>query len=81
VDGIVRLVVADSGPGVPPQRRAALGQRFNRLDQMDGTGVGLGLSIVLGIADQFEGRVTFGPGLDKQGLAVTVEFPVSGEAD
>ncbi len=81
VDGIVRLVVADSGPGVPPQRRAALGQRFNRLDQMDGTGVGLGLSIVLGIADQFEGRVTFGPGLDEQGLAVTVEFPVSGEAD
>jgi signal transduction histidine kinase len=79
--GAVRLVVADSGPGVPPQRRAALGQRFNRLDQMDGTGVGLGLSIVLGIADQFDGRVTFGPGLDGQGLAVTVEFPGSGEAD
>ncbi|MBI1284160.1 MAG: hypothetical protein GC183_07445 [Thiobacillus sp.] len=81
MDGMVRLVVADSGPGVPPQRRAALGQRFNRLDQMDGTGVGLGLSIVLGIADQFEGRIIFGTGLDEQGLAVTVEFPGSGEAN
>ncbi len=81
MDGIVRLVVADSGPGVPSQRRAALGQRFNRMDQMDGTGVGLGLSIVLGIADQFHGRIIFGPGLDERGLAVTVEFPGSGEAD
>jgi signal transduction histidine kinase len=80
VDGLVRMVVADSGPGVPPQRRAALGQRFNRLDQMDGTGVGLGLSIVLGIVDQLQGRVIFGPGLDGRGLAVMVEFPGMGEA-
>ncbi len=79
-DGMVRLVVADNGPGVPPERRDALGKRFNRLGQMDGTGVGLGLSIVLGIAEQFDGQVQFGTGLDGEGLAVTVEFPASGEA-
>jgi two-component system sensor histidine kinase QseC len=81
VNGCVRLVVADSGPGVPPQRYAALGQRFNRLDQPDGSGVGLGLSIVLRIADQYRGRVVFGPGLDGRGLAVTVEFPGADETD
>lgn len=81
VEGVVRLVVADNGPGVPPQRLASLGQRFNRLDQPDGSGVGLGLSIVLRIADQFQGRVVFGPGLAGQGLAVTVELPGSGADD
>lgn len=72
--GQVRLVVADSGPGVPAAQCASLGQRFNRLDQPDGTGVGLGLSIVLRIAEQYQGSVTFGPGLDGRGLAVTVEL-------
>jgi two-component system, OmpR family, sensor histidine kinase QseC len=80
MDSLVRMVVADSGPGVLPERRAALGQRFNRLDQPDGTGVGLGLSIVLRIADQYHGRVVFGTGLDGLGLAVTVELPGVGEA-
>ena len=72
--GQVRLVVADSGPGVSAAQYATLGQRFNRLDQPDGTGVGLGLSIVLRIAEQYCGSVAFGPGLDGRGLAVTVEL-------
>jgi two-component system, OmpR family, sensor histidine kinase QseC len=72
--GQVRMVVADSGPGVAVLQYATLGQRFNRLDQPDGTGVGLGLSIVLRIAEQYRGHVAFGPGLDGRGLAVTVEF-------
>jgi len=48
---------------------------INRLDQPDGSGVGLGLSIVLRIAEQYRGSVAFGPGLDGRGLAVTVELP------
>lgn len=75
VDGRVRLLVADNGPGVPPERFEILGQRFNRLDQPDGSGVGLGLSIVLRIAQQCQGRVCFGPGLDGRGLAVLVALP------
>ena len=79
--GRVRMLVADSGPGVPAAQRAALGQRFNRLDQADGNGVGLGLSIVLRIVEQYHGRVAFGPGLDLRGLAVSVELPVSIESE
>jgi two-component system sensor histidine kinase QseC len=73
--GWVNMLVADSGAGVPAEQWAALGQRFNRLDQADGSGVGLGLSIVLRIVEQYHGRVQFGLGLDHQGLAVSVEFP------
>jgi len=75
----VSMLVADSGPGVPAAQRAALGQRFNRLNQADTGGVGLGLSIVLRIVEHYQGRVAFGPGLDLQGLAVSVELPVSME--
>lgn len=74
--GWVSLLVADSGPGVPAEQRSALGQRFNRLGQADGSGVGLGLSIVLRIVEQYQGRIEFGPGLDQQGLSVRVELPV-----
>ena len=45
----VRIAVADHGPGVPEEKRAALFQRFGRLDQtVEGTG--LGLYICRGIA-------------------------------
>jgi signal transduction histidine kinase len=74
-DGLARLIVADNGPGVPAEQLGALGQRFNRLGQLDGAGVGLGLSIVMRIVERHRGRIHFGTGLDCRGLAVTVELP------
>ena len=69
-----RLQVQDNGPGVPEPLRQELGRRFRRLDNTDARGVGLGLSIVLRIAERHAARVTFGPGLDGQGLGATVDF-------
>lgn len=47
--GTVSLVVQDNGPGIPPEERPKVIQRFYRLDQ-NVPGTGLGLSIVAAIA-------------------------------
>ena len=47
--GTVSVVVEDDGPGIPPEERSKVIQRFYRLDQ-NVPGTGLGLSIVDAIA-------------------------------
>ena len=47
--GTVSVVVQDDGPGIPPEERSKVIQRFYRLDQ-NVPGTGLGLSIVDAIA-------------------------------
>ena len=47
--GTVSVVVQDNGPGIPPEERPKVTQRFYRLDQ-NVPGTGLGLSIVDAIA-------------------------------
>ncbi|MFD8568113.1 sensor histidine kinase [Streptomyces sp. NPDC059639] len=70
----VLLAVADDGPGIPPEIRDTLFERFvhgeRRRGEHGGTGTGLGLSIVAGVAQAHGGAVTLesGPG--------TTEFTV-----
>lgn len=56
---MLRIAVADRGPGISPADRANLFRRFVRLDTQDGTqyGVGLGLSVVKAIVEQHGGNV------------------------
>ena len=59
-DGRVRFVVDDDGPGIPVDQRAAVFDRFHRLDggrSRDAGGAGLGLAIVQAIASAHGGRV------------------------
>jgi two-component system sensor histidine kinase QseC len=70
----VELRVADNGPGVPAAEVGRLGERFHRLAPAAESGSGLGLSIVLRIAELHGARVSFAPGLDGRGLAVSVRF-------
>src|SRR6185312_15101482 len=50
-DGTARVEVADSGPGVPADRREAVFDRFVRLEGSRSTpGNGLGLSLVRAVA-------------------------------
>jgi two-component system sensor histidine kinase QseC len=66
------LEVADSGPGIAPELRAQLFERFVRLG--DGQGAGLGLSIVARIAELHGATVEL---LDSAlgGLSVIVRIP------
>jgi signal transduction histidine kinase len=64
--GGYRFVVADQGPGVPPERRAALFQPFHLL-HLPNSPHGLGLAIVRRL-------------VELQGGACGVEFPAAGGA-
>jgi len=72
--GMAELCVADNGPGVPPAEVGRLGERFHRLAPPGESGSGLGLSIVLRIAELHGARVRFSPGLEHRGLGASVEF-------
>jgi signal transduction histidine kinase len=49
------LTVDDDGPGLPPERRAAVIERGRRFDETK-PGSGLGLSIVTDLCDLYQGR-------------------------
>ena len=70
-----RLEVRDNGPGVAAHELPLLGERFHRLAGQGESGSGLGLSIVLRIAELHGARVRFAPAAGARGLAVSVSFP------
>ena len=75
-DGTQTLfTVADSGPGIPVARRAAVFERHVRLDDTT-SGSGLGLAIVRDIALAHGARVALGDAAEG-GTLVTVRFPAS----
>jgi two-component system sensor histidine kinase TctE len=68
------FAVEDSGPGIPPEKRARVFQRFVRLDQHS-QGSGLGLAIVREIAAAHGAQVELGDAPGGQGLRVAVHYP------
>jgi signal transduction histidine kinase len=66
-DGAVEVAVSDDGPGIPEAEKPRVSQRFYRGDASRGTpGVGLGLSLVEGVAKLHGGALELadnGPGL------------------
>ncbi|MER5909905.1 HAMP domain-containing sensor histidine kinase [Streptomyces sp. NPDC001982] len=71
-DGVVRLCVADEGPGLAEDDAARIFDRFFRAG--GGAGSGLGMAIVQGVVHSHGGEVAVrtAPG---EGLAVTVTLP------
>jgi signal transduction histidine kinase len=73
--GIWILSISDSGPGIPPDRREAVFQRFNRLGGSTVEGAGLGLAIVADIASRLGITVTLGTSAWGNGLKVEMRVP------
>ncbi|MDD2541322.1 MAG: ATP-binding protein [Desulfuromonadaceae bacterium] len=67
--------VADTGPGIPPEERERVFDRFYRRQGMDGTGCGLGLAIVKSAVSRHGGTVTLGEAVQGKGLRVIIELP------
>jgi two-component system osmolarity sensor histidine kinase EnvZ len=75
----IRLIVEDSGPGIPEAQREVVLKAFTRLDsarnQDSGSGVGLGLTIAADIARQHGGRLILGKSEDLGGLRAEIAIP------
>jgi two-component system sensor histidine kinase TctE len=71
---IAFLEVEDDGPGIPPDQRAAVRERFRRLPGSPGNGCGLGLAIVDEIARAHDATFVLAAGVDGQGTRARIEF-------
>jgi signal transduction histidine kinase len=73
-NGRIALAVADDGPGVPPQERENVIQRFYRLDRSRNTpGAGLGLSLVAAVAELHRAELRLED--NRPGLRVVLSLP------
>jgi two-component system sensor histidine kinase TctE len=69
------LRVTDDGPGIPPEERERVFERFHRLRQDQSDGCGLGLPIVREIATASAATVMLSEPPSGTGLVVAVTFP------
>ncbi len=74
VAGQTALVVEDSGPGISPQHRDKVFERFYRIDNTDSNGSGLGLAIVRELANHIGAQVRLADTFSGNGLAVWIIF-------
>jgi two-component system sensor histidine kinase QseC len=69
-----RLSIADQGPGVAPDLRRKVFERFYRIPGQDQPGSGLGLAIAERAAERNRGAIRLDGRADGPGLRVTVDF-------
>ena len=69
------LEVTDTGPGIPPEARARVFDRFYRVSGTAAAGSGIGLAIVKSIAERHGAAIELGSRDDGRGLRVRVTFP------
>ena len=73
-EGWAEFSVCDAGPGIAPEERERVFERFYRIPGTDAVGSGLGLSIVKRIAELHGASVTIEAGDGGRGTRVTVRF-------
>lgn len=71
---IVRLAIADNGPGVSARDHHRIFERFFRSPEQTQRGCGIGLSLVARIAQLHGAKIEVGSGIEEQGLGITVSF-------
>ena len=77
-NGHVVLAVEDDGPGIAPELREKVFERFFRAHGDRSGSSGLGLAIVKAVAESHQGTVTLEPPLDGRGARFVVRFPAAG---
>jgi signal transduction histidine kinase len=74
-DGKAEVVVADTGRGIPPDRRGRVFERLYRLDESRSTpGSGLGLSLVRAVALLHDGSCDIDD--NRPGTRITLRLPL-----
>jgi two-component system sensor histidine kinase BaeS len=77
-EGHVRIAVADTGCGIPPEHLPHVFERFYRADPSRDRatgGAGLGLAIVRRLAEAHGGTVTAASDGSNRGATVTISIP------
>ncbi len=74
VDGMVRLAIADQGPGIAPELRSKVFERFYRIPGQEQPGSGLGLAIAERAAARSGARIALENAGAGSGLRVSVRF-------
>jgi two-component system sensor histidine kinase TctE len=74
VAGQTVVVVEDNGPGISPEYREKVFERFYRVHNTDSNGSGLGLAIVRELADHIGAQVRLADTFSGKGLAVWMIF-------
>src|SRR5439155_16768546 len=77
-DGIWRISVEDEGPGLTPEQRNKIFERFVRFNlpgSEDKGGSGLGLAICRSIVKLQRGRIFAADGENGHGLRMVIEIP------
>ncbi|MBI3856756.1 MAG: response regulator [Planctomycetes bacterium] len=78
--GRIRVAVTDHGPGIPPEFRSRIFQKFSQADSSDRRakgGTGLGLSISKAIAEKHSGSLSFVSEVGK-GTTFVMDLPETG---
>uniref|UniRef100_Q0HUR8 histidine kinase n=1 Tax=Shewanella sp. (strain MR-7) TaxID=60481 RepID=Q0HUR8_SHESR len=75
-DNGLEIKIADRGQGMTPEQIASATERFYRVNENEGIGAGLGLSICYHIIDLHLGQLTIAP-RENGGLVVTLTLPES----
>jgi len=74
-DATTQLIVQDNGPGIPPDERERVFDRFYRGRDAAAGGSGLGLAIVRQVANMHGVSVTLSAGNQASGLQALATFP------
>jgi len=81
--GQVEVSVTDNGPGVPPQHRQHVFERFGRVPGLEGRrqGFGLGLYFCRQVVQAHGGRIWVEPGPGDVGSRFVLTLPLEGRSD